>query len=633
MRFLSKYLLICTTLALAMVGVSSVAAYADEDASAIADDQVVVVSEQSNDVAPDVGIEPEYDRGSGSYAESWRYSQGILTSESDCSAQSMSRSGVNSWWKEGSTWVSADGTRVSGAKAMGIDVSMHQGQIDWGRVKSSGVNYAIIRCGYGSDYSEQDDPQFLRNVSECMKRGIPFGVYIYSYAYNTSMAQSEANHVLRLLNAAGLTPGKVSYPIYFDLENQGSNGRPGASGHSISNSTLASMASTFCGAIENAGYRAGVYANLNWWNSYLTSSVFDNWSKWVAQYNSSCWYSKPYDMWQCMSDGSVPGISTNVDVNFDFTGLGSESSEVWNRVYGQGQIDTMQAISKTGWSSSNSVVIATDSAYWDALSASSLAGSLDCPVLLTYPDSLASQTAAEIKRLGAKTAYICGGPLAISTTVDARIQALGCTNVVRVYGQDHQGTSRAIADKVQANDLSTCIIATSQSFQDALSISPYAYANNIPIYLCEGGTNSVSSDTLKSIKSKQFKNAIIVGGPIAVDSGVESKLKSAGITNVQRIYGQTEYETSNSIAKWCVQHGMTANNMAVATGTQYFDALAGAALCGKNNSVLVIVSDWNRVAITDFVSANKSAISNGFVFGGELAVSRNSWDTLVRYSR
>lgn len=94
MRFLSKYLLICTTLALAMVGVSSVVAYADEDASAIADDQVVVVSEQSNDVAPDVGIEPEYDRGSGSYAESWRYSQGILTSESDCSAQSMSRSGV-----------------------------------------------------------------------------------------------------------------------------------------------------------------------------------------------------------------------------------------------------------------------------------------------------------------------------------------------------------------------------------------------------------------------------------------------------------------------------------------------------------------------------------------------------------
>lgn len=86
MRFSSKYLLICTTLALAMVGVSSVAAYADEDASAIADDQVVVVSEQSNDVAPDAGIEPEYDRGSGSYAESWRYSQGILTSESDCSA-------------------------------------------------------------------------------------------------------------------------------------------------------------------------------------------------------------------------------------------------------------------------------------------------------------------------------------------------------------------------------------------------------------------------------------------------------------------------------------------------------------------------------------------------------------------
>lgn len=158
MRFLSKYLLICVTLSFAMAGVFSVAAYADEDTSAISAVEAVSVSEESNDVAPDSGIEPEYDRGSGSYAESWRYSQGILVSGSEYSAQSMSRSGVNSWWKEGSTWVSADGTRVSGAKSMGIDVSMHQGQIDWDRVKTSGVNYAIIRCGYGSDYSEQDDP-------------------------------------------------------------------------------------------------------------------------------------------------------------------------------------------------------------------------------------------------------------------------------------------------------------------------------------------------------------------------------------------------------------------------------------------------------------------------------------------
>ena len=84
----------------------------------------------------------------------------------------------------------------------GIDVSEHNGNIDWAKVKASGVNFAIIRCGYGSDYTYQDDKKWLQNVKGCKAAGIPFGVYLYSYAKNTTMAASEAQHVIRCLNNA-----------------------------------------------------------------------------------------------------------------------------------------------------------------------------------------------------------------------------------------------------------------------------------------------------------------------------------------------------------------------------------------------------------------------------------------------
>lgn len=93
------------------------------------------------------------------------------------------------------------------ATRKGIDVSEHNKNIDWEKVKAAGIDYAIIRCGYGSDIQNQDDKQWQRNVSECERLGIPYGVYIYSYAKNTEMAASEAQHVLRLISGH-----KLSYP-------------------------------------------------------------------------------------------------------------------------------------------------------------------------------------------------------------------------------------------------------------------------------------------------------------------------------------------------------------------------------------------------------------------------------------
>lgn len=177
-----------------------------------------------------------------------------------------------------------------------IDVSYHNGVIDWEKVKAAGVEGAILRCGYGMDQADQDDKQFKRNADECTRLGIPFGVYLYSYANNARKAESEAQHVLRLI--AGY---KLSYPVYYDLEERGTE--VGA----------AERMKIFADIIEAAGFWCGVYCNKSWWDNYL-SSLGDRYTKWIARYNNTLGMSG-VDMWQYTSDGSVSGISGRVDMN------------------------------------------------------------------------------------------------------------------------------------------------------------------------------------------------------------------------------------------------------------------------------------------------------------------------------
>lgn len=228
----------------------------------------------------------------------------------DYKMQSEFEKGIkeNSWrYQDGQPIDSSSSDRSLNYKAyhenatrQGIDVSQWQGVIDWEQVKASGIDFAIIRCGYGKNYSEQDDLYWQRNVSECERLGIPYGVYIYSYATDIASAKSEAEHVLRLIAGHNL-----SYPVYFDMED-----------NSTLNSDLAAIAETFCTTVSNAGYPVGVYANLYWWNTYLTDARFSQWYRWVAQYNSSCDYAGNYSIWQYSSKGSVPGISGEVDMNY-----------------------------------------------------------------------------------------------------------------------------------------------------------------------------------------------------------------------------------------------------------------------------------------------------------------------------
>lgn len=186
---------------------------------------------------------------------------------------------------------------------LGVDVSKHNGNVDWQAVKNAGYgSFALIRAGYGGDYTNQDDPQFERNVNECERLGIPYGVYLYSYALNTNDAKGEVNHILRLLKKVGKN---FKYGVWFDMEDadgyKKKHGMP-------SNATLVDICYTFCEDVESAGYYTGIYASLSWLNNQLNNSKLDRFDKWVAQWNNTgCTYKKVYSIWQNTNSASIGG--------------------------------------------------------------------------------------------------------------------------------------------------------------------------------------------------------------------------------------------------------------------------------------------------------------------------------------
>ena len=233
---------------------------------------------------------------------SWRYLNGELIPQED-DATSNARAVTNAWKKVNGQFVNSLGKPIPGAKKKGMDISEYQGTINWEKVKAAGY-HAIIRCGYGDDLTSQDDKQWKRNANECTRLGIPFGVYIYSYAKTTAQAESEARHVLRLVKGY-----KLSYPVFYDLEESGT--QTGA----------VDRMKKFAALIEAAGYKCGVYCNKSWWDNYL-SSLGTRYPLWIARYNSTL--GMKADMWQYSSDGSVPGISGRVDVNYCYRDFPAE---------------------------------------------------------------------------------------------------------------------------------------------------------------------------------------------------------------------------------------------------------------------------------------------------------------------
>ncbi|MCI8615070.1 GH25 family lysozyme [Parablautia intestinalis] len=188
---------------------------------------------------------------------------------------------------------------ANGAIAQGIDVSKHNGAVNWGQVAASGMKFTFIKAG---STKSGVDPQFAANITGAQAAGLKTGVYLYSYATTPEQAANEANLVLQWI-----APYTVNFPIVFDIEDSCHKG--------LSNQQLIDIVNAFCTIIDAAGYYPMVYSNKNMFVDKMGNA---GWDKWVAQYNSSCDYNNNVCFWQYSSHGNVGGVSGRVDVNYQY---------------------------------------------------------------------------------------------------------------------------------------------------------------------------------------------------------------------------------------------------------------------------------------------------------------------------
>lgn len=190
----------------------------------------------------------------------------------------------------------------------GIDISHHNGTIDMAKVKECGIDFIILRLGYRKS-KNNIDKKFYENYNKAIQLKIPVGVYLYSYARNTEEAVKEAEFVISTIKNLS-----IDYPVFIDMED--------ADGYKklnkVSYSMCIEICDTFCKYIENSGYYAGIYANLDWLNNKINDDKLDRFDKWVAQWSKHCTYKKEFGMWQYSSKGTILGINGNVDLNYAF---------------------------------------------------------------------------------------------------------------------------------------------------------------------------------------------------------------------------------------------------------------------------------------------------------------------------
>lgn len=194
----------------------------------------------------------------------------------------------------------------------GIDVSQYNNVINWDKVK---VDFAILRLGWiGNKNNHTLDEKFERNYKECKRLKIPIGIYVYNYCNSEETAKLGANWTLEKLKGKTL-----ELPVYIDMEDN--------SIMSLGKKKLTNICISFNSIIEKAGLWAGVYANRDWFDNYLDSSIIKSkYSTWIANYGLSGTeqYKGIYDMWQNSENGKVDGVTGNVDTNYLYRNLIAE---------------------------------------------------------------------------------------------------------------------------------------------------------------------------------------------------------------------------------------------------------------------------------------------------------------------
>lgn len=197
----------------------------------------------------------------------------------------------------------------------GIDISKYQSKVDFTKLKEQGIEFVILQCGYGKN-SSQKDPLFESHYKNAKEAGLKIGCYLYSYANSVSSGILEANNCLNFIK------GKTfELPVFYDLEENCTK--------VLGKSAVTNLATIFCQAIRNAGFNAGVYANLDWFKNYIDVDNIRNkdYKIWLAEWTKAKNPSINCDIWQYTSSGKVKGITGNVDMNESFMEIVDNSVE------------------------------------------------------------------------------------------------------------------------------------------------------------------------------------------------------------------------------------------------------------------------------------------------------------------
>ena len=285
------------------------------------------------------------------------------------------------------------------------------------------------------------------------------------------------------------------------------------------------------------------------------------------------------------------------------------------------------------------VVIARDDDFADALGATGLAGTLHCPIILTDRFALSDAAREEIVRLGATNAYIIGGTGAIKTQVDDDLADIGVDVKPRLWGENSYDTSLACAVEIESlgGNTGVVIIAMSTNFQDALSMSTYAYKYKVPVILQTWGPTAADrglTDEAWDWMAYKGKELIVAGGRGAISD------ESVSDFNVKvRLWGETGYDTSQAIADWMVQNGyLDPGKVVFACGAQApkgTDALAGAALGGIYSAPMLLVNtntameEADTTTVDGFLTDNKGDVRDVYVLGGAYVMPQDVYNRIA----
>lgn len=289
---------------------------------------------------------------------------------------------------------------------------------------------------------------------------------------------------------------------------------------------------------------------------------------------------------------------------------------VATRVFGQTRYETSYEIFKMGWSSSDYAIIAPGSDYPDALCAAPLASKYNAPILLANNTSLKNQPELLnlLKSKGVKNVFIVGGTGVIPSSMESELSAQGITSK-RLGGKTRYETAIQIAKELGSTTGEIAIVS-GLDFADGLSISPVAASRNMPILLTN--KNTLPTEVSSYINSLKVTKTYIIGSSGAVSDNIASKL-----TNVERLGGKNRYETNKSIFNK-FKSNINLENIYIASGLDFPDALSVSALAGKNSG-FVLLSNLNSVeaSVKEIVTQNKQYLSNIYVLGSKAIISDN----------